>query len=354
MLEVNEQLEPMHLTQLLASSELTGGRKVLEVARHRVGTGQVASCWELSLRLDGLDAPVTVVAKVPSDDPTSVATANGQRLYEREVRFYESIAATVRIRTPACYHSAFDRDSGAFLLLLESLAPVAPCDQLEGLTPDRAALAVNELAGLHAPHWDAAPAQVAFIDEVAESLRPLYQEVVPSLFQLFLERYGDVLSTGARELVSWLRPRLGAYMGGHTGPTTIIHGDFRTDNLLFDGRGGEVPLATVDWQTLGHGPGSLDLAYLLTTSLDAPTRREYEGSLLATYLDRLGQLGVEGYEARQLERDYAFHAFQGVVMLVCSAVIVERTERGDRMFLTMIERCATAVEDLDARRLLAA
>ena len=36
-------------------------------------------------------------------------------------------------------------------------------------------------------------------------------------------------------------------------------------------------------------------------------------------------------------------------MLVCAAMIVERTTRGDAMFLTMIERSATAVDDLDAR-----
>lgn len=354
MLEVNEALEPSHLTKLLASSEVTGGRSVLDVARRPVGMGQVASCWELTLTVEGRDRPTTIVAKVPSDDPTSFATASGQRLYEREVRFYESIAATVSIRTPSCYYSAFDRDSGRFLLLLESLAPAAPCDQLEGLTPDRATLAVRELAGLHAPHWGAAPAQVAFIDEVAESLRPLYLEVVPALFSMFLERYGDALTAEARELVEWLCPRLGAYMGGHSGPTTIIHGDFRTDNLLFDGRGGEVPLTTVDWQTLGHGPGSMDLAYLLTTSLDTSTRRTEERRLLDIYLDRLGELGVTGYPEGQLAEDYAFHTFQGVVMLVCSAVIVERTERGDAMFLSMIERCARAVEDHDARRLLAA
>ena len=41
-------------------------------------------------------------------------------------------------------------------------------------------------------------------------------------------------------------------------------------------------------------------------------------------------------------------------MLVCAAIIVERTERGDAMFLTMIERCATAVDDLGSRRRLEA
>ena len=39
-------------------------------------------------------------------------------------------------------------------------------------------------------------------------------------------------------------------------------------------------------------------------------------------------------------------------MLTCAAVLVEQTERGDAMFLAMIERCAAAVEDLDAKRCL--
>lgn len=127
------------------------------------------------------------------------------------------------------------------------------------------------------------------------------------------------------------------------------HGDFRTDNLLFDGRDGAVPMATVDWQMVTLGAAALDVAYLLTTSLDTEDRRRHERDLLDVYHDRLCALGVTGYGRDALFDDYAFHAFQGVVMLVCASMIVERTDRGDAMFLTMIERSATAADDLDAR-----
>lgn len=353
-LDAAERLEPSTLTGLLASSRLTGGRRVLGVDRRRIGAGQVASCFELSLTLEGAADTVSVVAKVPSEDPVSLATANGQRLYEREVRFYATIAETVSIRTPACHHAAYDATSGRFLLLLESLAPSAACDQLESLDPDRAELAVRELAGLHAPYWDDPTADAAaFAKGVGESLGPLYLEVVPVLLSTFLDRYGDALTAPARGVVEWLRTNLGAYLSSRRGPETVLHGDFRTDNLLFGGRGGEVPVATVDWQTLGHGQAALDVAYLLTTSLDTEARRREESRLLETYLERLGELGVSGYALPELEADYAVYAFQGIVMLACAAVLVERTDRGDAMFLTMIERSAAAVDDLGSRGRLA-
>jgi hypothetical protein len=342
------------LSDLLRHSSITGGADVLSVARRQVGAGQVASCWALELVVDGLDSPVEVVVKMPSSDPVSLATARAQHLYEREVRFYELIAPNVVIRTPACFASAFDEATGGFLLVLESLLPAATCDQLDGLALELATIAVTELAGLHAPLWGVpSPPGLAFVDDVADSLRPLYQEVLPALFVGFLDRYGDQVATPTRAVVEWLMPRLGAYLAGRGGPPTVIHGDFRTDNLIFGGRCGEVPMATVDWQTVAHGSGALDVAYLLTTSLEPEVRRAHELELLDVYLDRLGTLGVTGYDRRALFDDYAWHAFQGIVMLVCASMLVVRTERGDAMFLTMIERSAAAVQDLDARSRLA-
>lgn len=347
-----DELDPETLTALLAGSEVTGGAAVTGVDHRTVGMGQVASCVELTLHLDG-GGDAAVVAKVPSDDPTSVATAVAQRLYEREVRFYETLAGTVAIRTPRCAYAAYDEGTGRFLLLLESLSPAAVADQLDGLDPDRAELAIRELAGLHAPHWGAVPNGVtAFLGGVGEALRPMYLEVVPLLVEAFLGRYGERLSAPARDVVGWLRPMLGAYLADGGDPRTVTHGDFRTDNLLFEARGGAVPMATVDWQTVGAGPGALDVAYLLTTSLDREVRVAHERTLLAAYHERLSELGVSGYPMGALRAAYARHAFQGIVMLTCAAVLVEQTERGDAMFLAMIERCAAAVEDLDAKRCL--
>lgn len=343
------------LTELLRHSTLTEGADVVSVTRQRVGTGQVASCWHLELKIDGREHPVEVVVKMPSTDPSSLATARAQHLYKREVRFYEQIAGGVMIRTPTCFVSAYDETTSDFLLVLESLLPATPSDQLEGLSLERATLAAGELAGLHAPLWDAAsPPGLAFMDDVADSLRPMYREVLPALFAGFLDRYGEQVTSSTRATIEWLVPHLGTYLAGRSGPLTVIHGDFRTDNFVFAGRSGEVPMATVDWQTISHGCGALDLAYLLTTSLEPEVRRRSEDELLDVYLDRLQAMGVAGYDRQALFDDYAWHAFQGIVMLVCASMLVVRTERGDAMFLAMIDRSATAVDDLDARSRLEA
>jgi aminoglycoside phosphotransferase (APT) family kinase protein len=218
----------------------------------------------------------------------------------------------------------------------------------------RVELALDELAGLHAPRWGTASIGPAFPRATEEADGSGVGELLPLLFDGFLERYGDEVGAPARAVVEWLRPRLPAYYAGNGGPTTVQHGDFRTDNLLFEGRGGAVPIATVDWQMVALGAGALDVAYLLTTSLETEDRRCNERDLLASYHDRLCSLGVTGYGLDALFEDYAFHCFQGVVMLVCAAMLVERTARGDAMFLTMIERSATAVDDLDARARLGA
>ena len=348
-----DELDASRLTDLLRHSEVTNGATVLGVESHPVGTGQVASCVELVLTLDGADETVAIVAKGPSDDPVSLATSKALHLYEREVRFYADVASTVSIRTPVCHHAAYDEASGRFLLLLESLTPAAGVDQLEGLSPVRAELALRELAGLHAPHWGTTSLDAGtFARDADDAGEAGVAELLPSLFAMFLDRFGDQLTASTRAVVEWLAPRLEPYYAGRPGPKTVQHGDFRTDNLLFDGRGGAVPMATVDWQMVTVGTGALDVAYLLTTSLDTEDRRHHERELLAAYHERLCELGVAGYSSAALFDDYAFHAFQGVAMLVCSSIIVERTERGDAMFLTMIERSAAAVDDLDARRRL--
>lgn len=350
-----DELDAPRLTDLLRHSDVTSGARVLGVECHPVGAGQVASCVELWLTVEGADDPVAVVAKGPSDDPVSLATSKSLHLYEREVRFYQEVASTVAIRTPACHHAAYDEASGRFLLLLESLTPTAGVDQLEGLSLARAELALRELAGLHAPHWGTTSLDAAtFVRDADEAGDAGVTELLPTLFAMFLDRFGDRLTAATQAVVEWLAPRLGAYYAGRGGPKTVQHGDFRTDNLLFDGRGGAVPMATVDWQMVTIGAAALDVAYLLTTSLTTEDRRTHERDLLDAYLERLCELGVAGYGRDALFDDYAFHAFQGVVMLVCASIIVERTERGDAMFLTMIERSATAADDLGSRSRLGA
>ncbi len=58
-------------------------------------------------------------------------------------------------------------------------------------------------------------------------------------------------------------------------PTTMIHGDYRADNLFFEADG---TVAALDFQLIGTGRGAYDLAYFVTQSLGGRRRRRPRAS----------------------------------------------------------------------------
>jgi hypothetical protein len=81
-------------------------------------------------------------------------------------------------------------------------------------------------------------------------------------------------------------------------------------------------------------------------------RGTVEADLLTHYHDELLHQGVGGYSMTDLQQDYRHFAFAGINVAVCAAVLVKRTERGDRMFLTMLDRHVRHVIDADSIALL--
>jgi thiamine kinase-like enzyme len=171
--------------------------------------------------------------------------------------------------------------------------------------------------------------------------------VLPTLFQSFLERYADEIDIDTAAFIKHLGEKLPTFSDYEAYAACVTHGDFRTDNLLFDAKDAEVPLCVVDWQTIGVGSPMLDVAYFLTTSLSVEDREAHEEELLDFYLEQLRVFGVE-IPPDVARAEFARYTLQPVVMLVCSAVLVERTERGDRMFLSMIDRGIRAAKKWDA------
>jgi aminoglycoside/choline kinase family phosphotransferase len=313
---------------------------VTHVTASSVGHGQVANCYRLVVERG--DAPATsFIAKVPSLDAVSRSTATLQHLYEREVSFYQLLASNVSIRTPQCFFAGRDEKDN-FLLILEDLTPAALIDQFGGINVEVARHGLDALAGLHGPtHALDDLHSSSWLRGVSEELAPLYASVLPGLFDQFLDRYDERLDDELRTLVTTLRERLAQFSNYATPHPCVTHGDFRTDNLLIDACDGAVPLAVVDWQTVGVGSPLLDVAYFLTTSLSPDDCVRHETELIDYYLDAMSEQQV------RISRNVAHHEFarytlQPIVMLVAASVIVEQTPRGDEMFLSMIARAVVA------------
>ena len=303
----------------------------------------------LSLTYDRpTDAPPTVIAKLPAADETSRATALSLRSYENEVRFYQELAPDLPIRTPGVFHADIDVETASFVLLLEDMAPARQGDQLAGCSLEVAEVAIDELVRLHAPRWDDPTlSSIEWLHRDPATGRQFMLMLLPTLWDGFRERYTAELGPETHEAGDALFADLEGYLTSDTEPWTIVHGDYRLDNLLFDPTPGGVPVTVVDWQTVTHGPALQDVAYFIGAGLVHDERRVAEQDLVRTYHAGLVANGVSGYDWDRCWRDYRRGTWAGLVMAVAASMLVERTERGDQMFLTMAERHSRHALDLD-------
>jgi hypothetical protein len=335
------------LTRALAGH--LAGAKVAAVEAQPVGTGQVSDTYRLCLTYDGAASlPATLIAKVPAADPASRNAARAFRTYEIESSFYDQLAAGLPVSLATCYYAAYDAGPDEYLVLLADIAPAQPGDQLAGIEADDAAAAVGELAALHAAGWCRPDlAALAWLNRSGPDAAALLAAVVTDLYPGFLERYAGRLEPGTVRLIEDFVPRIDSYLAARDEPRTIVHGDFRADNLLF----GPARPVVLDWQTAGYGAGTGDLAYFLGSSLPVPVRQRHEHELVRQYHAALTGRGA-GLTWLDCWDGYRRHAFSGIVMDVIAAMVVQRTERGDEMFTAMANRHAAHALDLDSLDLL--
>ncbi len=346
---------PEWLTSALEEAgTLAPGARVISFQAEPIGTGQMADTTRFVLAFDEPGAgPASVVGKFASADEQSRGTGLALRAYEIEVRFYREVAARVAARVPATYLAEVEPETGWFTLLLEDIAGAAQGDQIAACSPERAAAVLDEMAGLHAPCWEEPDlAGREWLNRATPESDGFLVALVGSLLPGFLERYEGTLAPEHRDVCRLFAEHLPAYLRLHDGPRTVSHGDFRLDNLLF--RPADPRPVVVDWQTAAWGGASADVAYFIGGCLGTGDRRANEPDLLAHYHDALCRRGVRDYSLEQLRADTRLDSFAGVLMAIVAAMVVQRTERGDLMFLTSATRHAQHAIDVDAPALLLA
>jgi len=330
----------------------------------RIGTGQMSECYRIGLTYsDGGQGPASVVLKVAAADPSSRQTGLAMGLYEREVRFYSDVAPVLRGRSDGlerggrgigpiapCYHHAYDPETGVFDLVLGDATPAVVGDEIRGATPEQATIALTQLGHVHGPLLgNEALAGAEWLNQGTQ----VDQGLVAALYAGYIDRYRDQIAEEHRVVCERLVEAFDAYLAAEAEsgrPQGLIHGDFRLDNMLFGQAGADRPLTVVDWQTVTWGPAFTDVGYFLGCALPVAERREHYDALLSAYHDALGP---DSHVTVDDVRDGVRHqSFFGVLMSIVSPMLVARTDRGDEMFMAMMERHAQHVLDVDALAIL--
>jgi aminoglycoside/choline kinase family phosphotransferase len=273
-------------------------------------------------------------------------------LYRCEVNFYRHVAGAISLRTPRCYYGDVDDAGTTFLLLLEDLGQTGVMgDQVVGCRLEQARLAVRELARFHAtwlenPKLNAMEWLPLGIDLGRMSLERAY----PAGWEICVRDYGDKLPRRLVDAIPTLNERLLAMLPQfEDAPLTIMHGDYRLDNMFFGGRESGYELAVIDWQIANRGWGLYDVAYFLTSNLEPDARRTHEEELLREYHAIVTkESGVE-YDWQRCREDYALSTAVYFANMVGNIASLDPAdERGLALFDLILTRIATAVEDLDA------
>ena len=298
------------LTAALATSGIDASVRAFNTKQ--VGTGQIGDCvrFELDYSAASPEAPRSVVGKFPSDSEESRQTGITLGNYYREVKFYQILQQRARIATPRCYFTDVEEETHNFVLIMEDLAPAEQGDQLDGIDLATTKRVLIEAAKLHAAFWeDDTLDEYAWVGGSKHAVNPVQPELVAGLWAGFVERYGSRVSKTARHIGDTMCANFGMYDAIRKGPRTLVHADYRPDNMLFATPAGGRAVAIVDWQSFGYGPGAADIGYCIAGALPVELRRAHEAELLATYTEELTRQGAGPYPRDDLMRHYVGGAF---------------------------------------------
>jgi aminoglycoside phosphotransferase (APT) family kinase protein len=344
------EITPAWLTNALREHGCLAEATVQAVAAQSVGAefGFLDCLARLRLTYDRIEngAPASVIVKLPTADELHRNIGNFYSAYEREIRFYREVAPHSPIRVPRTFCLAMDREADAYLLVMEDLGSLTPGDQVQGLTADEAHAGVEAIGRFHATWWESP--RLATLDWMPT--RNFRAARYQSMWPKFRETIGPQLSPAAVALGERLNERLESLLQKiEAGPRTIVHSDFRADNLLFDGPS----VAVLDWQLAIRSHGALDVARLLCGSLPSGDRARREAELVRHWHDALAAGGVKDYSFQQAFEDYRLAAF---LCLYYPVTIHEAEEAGGRRGTALahaqIERFFTAALELEVAALI--
>jgi aminoglycoside phosphotransferase (APT) family kinase protein len=267
--------------------------------------------------------------------------------------FYQHVRPLLAIEAPTCFYSTYDRQTFSAIHLLEDLVATKQatfCGHTTTVTRAMAEDQVDLLATLHGrfygdttlgerfrwladyPRWFTIGAEKMQTEHYTQKALDAAAALMPARL---MQRRLEVWPATMRALAVH-----------ESEPATFLHSDVHIGNWYQTGAG---RMGLCDWQCPSRGHFSRDLAYALSSALEPQDRRAWERDLVARYLERLAEHG-----APRLDFDRAFtwyrqqllHAFAMWTITLRHSPLLPSMQ-SEAMTLAMMQRIATAIDDLD-------
>jgi hypothetical protein len=379
-------ITPGWLTKVLTESGVLEQTTIHSFEANIIGEdkgfmGQVA---RIKLEYDAPEnhSPSTVIVKLPSLERGRRLLGDLMLHNEAENRLYGEFLPELSLKTPRCYF--LDMDPGLnertvklytylgkrlpiiplfpfliltvlfflikkrrYVLLLEDLDEYDQIDQREGCSFEDARLVLNKLGESQALFWENPRIKTHWLMpgfEFSKSSNLIYKRSLAR----FRARYGNSVSDKGQKVIKWLAENNSDLDKlAMTRPFTLVHGDFRLDNLFFDRANNNI--VAVDWQAAHYGPGVFDAAYFcLSAGREGFTPRQIT-ELATAYYQSLIDGGVTNYCLDECLKDYQLAQLLALRMTLILAGSPDLDENPDLvvLFQLWIDRLMPQLDGID-------
>jgi hypothetical protein len=319
------------------------------------GVGFMGEVTRLRVGYTQAPGPTTMMAKIPTQDPHVRALLAPARVFEREARFYEQLASQIDV-VPNAYAVAADHEAGDYLLLLEDLGHLRGGDQASGISVADARAALVALARLHARFWESPELdRLGWMPPINDAGMKISREVYNASLPGFRQVFGHALEAEHEDLIARFGDATPDLLDRFAAmPNTIVHFDYRADNLFFGSEGDADAVRMIDFQASSKGGGAYDVGYFVSQNLATDVRRQHETSLLRSYFDELVAHGVTGYSWEQFCEDYRVGILYGwIIPVYAVGTLDSSSERAMALWTAVIQRAQAAMSDHRVAELLA-
>ncbi len=341
------------LTEILKQSgRLSAENSVVSFSRvsHGAGHGYASEIERISVVYEHneLGVPSSIIAKFPTNSEQTRALATLFNLYSCEVMFYKELAPTANISAPECYWADIDKEtltekitsyianflpekfllrmldklferastnSRRSVLLIEDLSSFRLGDQVLGCNYTDAESALRTLSKFQSTFWRLSFENNSWIQGGADKCvlqHGLFMKALPA----FLKMFREVIDEDLSKRIDWLKINGIKLLQSCNRHPTLIHGDFRLDNLFFRDDGSDPIL--IDFQAVSKFNPMADVAYFLRPNLDDKTVG-FELELVHFFWEGLNSNGVSDYTWEDCQNDYELAqwwlAHRGVIII---------------------------------------
>ena len=279
------------------------------------------------------------ILKVGTNSAERKRWARELHVFDRELAAYHLLTPFRGKRSPHLYYGTAADQGSDGLLLMEEIKNARNIDQIRGLEWNDLRSAVLAIAQVHSQFWNS-PAL-----KKAKGL-PHHHYMRAHELKQKLPRFlrWAKLSDENKELFSTLPDRIPSVLARlKKRPFTLVHGDFRSDNIFFHGK----KVRFIDWGLSFVGCPAFDLARLAGGSSRKPLSLMQHVELFNLWHRELLRNKARNYPSHEAWQDYRDAVLLTITIPVTNApTLAKFSARGDKMAKVITTRFIYASHEL--------